>query len=425
MTSQSEIESTDLPKIELTEQTSDYVIFTACSVNYLDKAIAMCLSVLDHHPDARMVILLADGKRKISQSHSRISILWAQDIGFPDYLKCAFKYNIIEFNTALKPFVARHLLRSYETVIYLDPDVCVFSPLESVFSSLESHSAVFTPHATTPYIGEGRPRDRDLLRFGSCNLGFFAVKRSNSSDLMLRWWHDCCKVDCFYDPHQGLGVDQKWIDLVFSFFDDMKILKDIGLNVAFWNLHEREISSREGTWYVNDKIPLKFVHFSSFIEADEDAVADKQTRYAPGSRKDFSRVASIYRSYLIEAKNFSKVDDSSYSYGKFSNGDNVSAALRRFYAISEQTDIVNADDPFQDGGVVHKFALKNGLISKQPVSSLHANFKMQAGYSMQQRIITKAFRSALWILGPDRYFNLMRYLAHYSSLLNQSDLFHK
>ena len=355
-----------------------FAIFTACSVNYLSKAMAMCLSALDHEPQATPVILLVDGKRDVQLRDPRVRIVWAEDLGFPEYLKCAFKYNIIELNTALKPFAALHLLTSYERVIYLDPDVCVFSPLDSVFAGLGDHSGVFTPHALTPYDGGGRPSDRDLLRFGSNNLGFFAVRRSASAERMLRWWHERCRLECFYEPQLGLGVDQKWIDLAFAFFDDLGLLKDPGLNVAFWNLHERHLSHTSDGWRVNASIALGFVHFSSFVESDEQAVADKQTRHAVGSRPDFSLVATVYRDYLQRAKTLVQVADTRYSYGQFDNGDTVSPALRRFYAVSDRPEVQAAENPFAIHGPVFRFAREQGLVSPRPASTAHANFKVQA-----------------------------------------------
>ena len=385
----------------------------------------MALSALEHHPGYDIFILIVDGKRPVDIADSRIRLLWAEDLGFPDYLQSAFKYNIIEFNTALKPFAALYLLASYERVIYLDPDTCVFSPLTTVHAGLDKHAAVFTPHALSPYDGDGRPSDRDLLRFGAYNLGFFAVRRSESAQAMLRWWHARCHLDCFYEPHLGLGVDQKWIDLAFSFFDGMGILRDPGLNVAFWNLHERQISSTSEGWRVNNEAALGFVHFSSFVESDEQAVADKQTRYTVGSRPDFALAGGVYRNYLQRAKALVTVTDHGYRYGRFENGDAISAALRRFYATSDSPAIKAAANPFVSNGPVHRFAQEHRLISPEQAATTHANFKVQTKYSREQKIITSAFRLALRVLGPDRYFNLMRYLAHYSSLLNQGDILRK
>jgi hypothetical protein len=398
------------------------VIFTACSANYLCKAAAMALSALDHHSDVDLVILVVDGKRPASIADSRISLLWGEDLGFEDYLKTAFKYNIIEFNTALKPFAALYLLSSYDQVIYLDPDVCVFSPLSSVYAGLEVYDAVFTPHALSPYCGNGRPSDRDLLRFGSFNLGFFAVRRSHSAIEMLTWWHNRCRLECFYEPHLGLGVDQKWIDLAFAFFNGMGLLRDVGLNVAFWNLHERHLSHTAEGWRVNGDVGLGFVHFSSFVESEPSAIADKQSRYANGSRPDFTRAGNVYREYLDRSRLIVDISNTRYTYGEFEDGSAVLPSLRRFYAVCAEPNVLEASNPFATHGPVYKFACQHRLRSLKPSSAIHLNFKVQAHYSSQKKVLKYAFRVVLYLIGPERYFNLMRYLAHYSSLLNQGDL---
>lgn len=411
-----------LPDQSTADVRNGLVIFTACSVNYLAKAMAMCQSALKHHPDVDLIILLVDKKRPITQFDSRVRLLWAEDLGFPEYLQCAFKYNIIELNTALKPFTALKLLEDYEKVIYLDPDVCVFSPLASVISALAVHSTVFTPHALSPYSGSGRPSDQDLLRFGSCNLGFFAANDSADAQTLLKWWHRQCLANCFYEPQVGLGVDQKWIDLAPAFFDGVHILKDPGLNVAFWNLHERRLKKSPTGWLVNDVTPLGFVHFSSFVETDRDIIADKQTRNAPGTRPDFSEVGDVYRQYLSVGKDSVTVDNTNYGYAQFDNNVSISPSLRRFYAIYKEDRFKDCMDPFLATGPVYMFASLNNLLSFKPAVVSHTNFKATAGYLREQRIISAAFRWILKLLGPDRYFTLLRYLAHYSSILNQGDL---
>lgn len=398
------------------------VIFTACSVNYLVKAMALCKSALDHHPDVALVILLADKKRPVTLLDTRVRLIWAEDIDFPDYLQCAFKYNIIELNTALKPFTALKLLEVYEKVIYLDPDVCVFSPLTSIISSLDVYSTAFTPHALSPYCGIGRPSDQDLLRFGCFNLGFFAANDSDDAQMLLKWWHRQCLTKCFYEPQIGLGVDQKWIDLTPAFFNGVHILKDIGLNIAFWNLHERRLKKSSTGWLVNDVTPVGFVHFSSFVETDRTIIADKQTRHAPGTRPDFSEVGDVYRQYLDSAKKSVSVDNVNYGYAQFDNNLAISPSLRRFYALHKDDRFKDCSDPFMTNGPVYTFAGANNLLSFKPAIVAHANFKTTSGYSREQRIITKVFRWMLRLLGPDRYFTLLRYLAHYSSILNQADL---
>jgi hypothetical protein len=397
-------------------------IFTVCSANYLSKAIALALSAKTYEPECDFYVVISDAKRPIEVRCSWIKIVFASDMRVCDLLKRAFKYNIIEYNTSIKPALALGFLNKYSQVIYLDPDVLIFSALNTVFEGLEHFSILLTPHALSPYSGKGRPEDLDLLRFGSYNLGFFAVKRCEVSLRMLQWWDSQCINHCFYEPHVGMGVDQRWFDLVPSFFESVHIIRKVSVNVAFWNLHERQVKCSQNVWYVNDYIPLEFFHFSSFVESDENIVANKQTRYPSGSRDDFIKIAAVYREYLKRSKEAVQVASDDYSYNCFDNGMMISTALRRFYAVSTDLDLISAENPFASSSAVYDFAVKHRLLADSAPTVRYGDLKVQSAYRTEQRAIRIMFRLSLQILGPDKYFNLMRYLSHYSSLLNQNDL---
>lgn len=402
---------------------SNSVVFTACSVNYLCKAITLCRSVFDHNHGVDFVIIVADRKRPVVLNDSRIRLIWAEEIGYPEFLHCAFKYNIIELNTAVKPFFARMLLEEYEKVVYLDPDVYVFSSLDVIFDELNSNSVILTPHSLSPYEGDGRPNDQDLLRFGCFNLGFFAVNRSSSAHSLLMWWHHQCMNYCYYEPQAGLGVDQKWLDLVPAFFEDVLISKNPGLNVAFWNLHEREISRTEDArWLINGDHTLIFVHFSSFSAVDRTLVAEKQTRYEPGSRPDFMAVGDVYRTKIQSSTDLISVDNLDYGYSKFDDGTSISPTLRRFYSALREKCLNKNFDPFISTGELYSLACRNMLLTKNNAIVAHSNFKTINMYTKERKFISFGFRVMLKILGPDRYFSLMRYLSYYSSILNQADV---
>ncbi len=198
-------------------------------------------------------------------------------------------------------------------------------------------------------------------------------------------------------------------------------MRDPGLNVAFWNLHERQLTQEDDRWIVNGHAPLRFIHFSSFVEGDHDAVAGKQTRYLSGSRPDFANAAQTYRTYLSASKDSAVLAHQDYAYAHFGNGATISAALRRFYAISRHPDVSTVQDPFTSD-VVYRFAQVNRLLTPGRAVVGPHTFKAQSGYSRQQVAIGFVFRSVLRILGPDRYFLLLRYLSNYTSILNQTDI---
>lgn len=402
----------------------NYAALTICSINYVGKALVLIDSYVKHHPDHDIYLVLVDRKNDdIFIDRSNVKIIWAEDLGIPDFLKYAFTYDVIEFNTNVKPTALKLLLKSHEVVVYLDPDIKIYASLDPVFDALTSGASfVVTPHCNTPVLDGCKPDDLDFLKFGAFNLGFIAVNCCAEGLAFLDWWSERCLGHGFYEPQLGLGVDQKWVSLAPCYFPKMEILHDAGLNVAFWNLHERKLEARDGIWYVNQDTLLRFIHFSSFSENTPEVVAKKQTRFEPGSRPDFFLAAKVYANELLAnaSESFSK---HRYTFDYFDDGSYVTPALRRFYAVFKDTIFKDEINPYRSNGPVMRFGKSHRLVGAPGQAVKRQIFKDMNSYGSQIKIINMMLRFSLFILGPYRYFNLMRYLAHISSLRNQTSMF--
>jgi hypothetical protein len=390
--------------------------FTICACNYLDKASVVKATFLKHHPDFDFQIILVDKPMKTTPFETPFT--WAADLRIPQFLQMAFKYDVIELCTAIKPFVFNALLLKSDIVIYLDPDIMVFNRLSPVIDALADGTTdiTLTPHTTTPYADLQRPNDRDLLKFGCYNLGFIAARSSENAKMIMRWWSERLHENCFYDPTDSLAVDQKWMDLVPGFFTGVRVLRDPGLNLAFWNLHERTIEVASEGLLVNNSYPLRFIHFSSFPEDDPSLIARKQSRFKRGDRADFVRLALEYKREIDQFKSKHPIT-SQYSYDFFDDGRKISPLLRRLSAV--EGCLPSSDNPFSVDSAAYRYAIKHRLFlansqrSKLGFGQLENNKKADG-------VIRYAFGIALKILGPTRYWNFMRYLSHMSIIRNQA-----
>ena len=278
------------------------VACTICCNNYFAYATVLARSFLRHHPGGRFVICLVD-RRNASVPYPadpRIEVIEAEALGLDGFDALAFKYDVLEFNTAVKPFLLEWLLRQQgaERVLYLDPDILVLTPLDQLFARLDRTPLILTPHLTSPYLDEHHPREVDILRAGTYNLGFGGFAAHPQTWALLTWWQARLRDGCTRDVDKGFFVDQKWMDFVPSFFPDHEVVREPGYNAAYWNLHERSIGL-EGERFVVNGQPLRFFHFSGVDVQDLDAVSKHQSRCtlpATGALRD---LFEIYRVLLL------------------------------------------------------------------------------------------------------------------------------
>jgi hypothetical protein len=397
------------------------VICTICSLNYLSKAKVFLASSQLHNPKDDHVLVIVDRKQNIHID--AVQIIWAEELEIENFLQKAFCFDVIELNTNVKPTVLLYLLERYDMALYFDPDVYLCDSIDLIASELSDDAVLLTPHYTSPIQDNRKPNDWELLKFGVFNLGFIAVNRHHATTKpLLEWWSERCLALGFYEPQSGLAVDQKWLSLAPGFFTGIRVSRNLGLNVAYWNLHERNISFHENRWWVNQTIPLIFVHFSSFDVDNPSVIAKKQSRIPDNSRPDFLAIATVYRHAILEQSSLES-EKAAYGYSTFEDQRIISPTLRRLYAamLSEQPTIFSETNPFIIDSRIYHFTVKHNLFSQSEVKN--KNFR---DLDKETKIIHWALyglKILLRLLGPNRYFELMRFLAHISSIRVQGSVY--
>jgi glycosyltransferase involved in cell wall biosynthesis len=241
---------------------------TIVARNYLAQASVLAQSFNEHNPEFPFHILVIDGDESDRNCFGpSTQIVLPSDLPIETFAwhAMATSYDVMEFATAIKPKFLEYLLNdNTSSAIYLDPDIQVFSHLESIDEELTSTSVVLTPHCLFPIPRDGMETSEKTLRHaGIFNLGFVGVSQSGKE--FLSWWHERLQTEAVVDLANALFTDQRWVDFVPSLFP-CTILRDAGLNVAYWNLHERSLTKENNTIRVNgDK--LKFFHFSGLDPA--------------------------------------------------------------------------------------------------------------------------------------------------------------
>lgn len=282
-------------------------VFTLCSANYLAHAKTLGESVRRHHPAARFVIGLVDRvpaalPEGFLDGHEVLPVEQLAIAGFADM---AARYNVVELNTAVKPFYFEHLYAhpgDAEAVIYLDPDIVLFAPMEKILARLRTHQLVFTPHSCSADDSLNVIHyEMAMLTTGVFNLGFLATGRGEETARFLRWWQRRLFDHCYYRPGAGLFVDQLWTVLAPAYFESSLVERDPGHNTAYWNLFERRLARGPAGWVVNGAHPLIFYHFSNYNPTKPEKLANRAWPAVPtfAERPEMTPLFDDYRASLL------------------------------------------------------------------------------------------------------------------------------
>ena len=164
--------------------------FTICSRNFTPYARVLSASLRDHYPDAPFFAALADSAEShapFDRAAEPFTFIGLDELDLPQWREMAQRYNITEFNTAIKPFVFNHLLARNvaDVVVYLDPDIVVTSRMAELEDALAAGAeAVLTPHVLQP-AENVEVHDQKMLQFGIYNLGRAELASGSRSHVLV------------------------------------------------------------------------------------------------------------------------------------------------------------------------------------------------------------------------------------------------
>ena len=402
------------------------VIFTICAKNYLAQAYSLAESLKLHEANTDFFIIVSDFEDNIilNNEYTHLSPKILTEINIDDL---AFKYNVIEFSTAIKPFFINHFFnKNYEKVVYLDPDMYIYNNLNIIYNNLNKYDFIITPHIRKPYIHfQGSTSEEEILFVGIYNLGFFAIKNSQNGIDFTKWWKEKLRDQCYADKFDALHVDQKWLDFLPSFYpENVLIEKNASINMASWSIHEVEFKEVDEIYYVDEQ-PLLIFHFSGIDILDSTNINKKQTKFNLYNKPEYQKIFNNYRESVIKS-NFEYYNRLNYSYDFFDNGVFIDAYLRRIYRTlnAENKELLITLFGVGDKSLYQLFKTNKLLIGEK--SNKYNRLKKSIKNSDKKiQLFEKLLLLAKKIMGIKYYYILVRFMAAYSRFENQKFLVKK
>jgi hypothetical protein len=332
---------------------------TIVAKNFVPFARVLARSLKEQHPAVPIFAVVADRPDPtFAAADEPFETVLLDQLGIPDLQRVCFRYSRQQVSILAKPYLLRYLLKQgFSPAIFLDADILVLDSLQPLFDETAAHAIALTPHLLDPLPGIGRTgRELNILVAGVYNGGFIGTSRHASACRFLDWWADRLQTHCRHDTPAGMHFDQRWLDLVPALFDDVRVVRDAGCNVAYWNLPERDLELTPGGLRAGGG-PLRFFHFSGF-EPEHPGVV---TRYScRPTMRNIGAAAALFARYhdLLRAHEYFERSQSPYAFGSFDNGVPIPAVARLvFEQIGD--DAARFGNPFGAAGAASYFRWLN------------------------------------------------------------------
>ncbi|MGY3211147.1 hypothetical protein [Mucilaginibacter sp. HD30] len=402
------------------------VIFTICAKNYLSQALALKASLLETNPEKDFVIFVSDTQSGIED----VDVIFPHESWISDWQKMAFKYNVIEYSTAIKPFCINLLKEKYDKIIFVDPDTYATHSFDYIFQCLDSADIMITPHINNiQEVFTGAVSEEEILFVGICNLGFLAVKKSETLNKMIKWWMKRLHDKCYADKFDALHVDQKWFDFIPAFFPDkVHISHHCGINTAIWNLHERDLLLKDGKYFVknvdtDETYPLIFFHFSGFNPNNPTLINRRHPKYSLKTFPSFELLFNKYTKLLFES-GYDRFITLQYGYNTFNDFEKITPLHRRLFREIEK--VIECKNPFDINDSFYQIMKDDKLLTNTKISisfNSNPNIIRTRDKEIQKGILFLKFLKKL--IGIKFYNYILVFFTEYHRLERQTFLISK
>ncbi|MGV9359755.1 glycosyltransferase [Amycolatopsis sp. NPDC003731] len=198
--------------------------FVACTVVTRDRlgaAEVLAASYRAHHPGHEFTVLVADDGAAPGEL----------DLDPEEYFRLVTCHDGADLADVLRPLLLRSLLERFDVAVLLDTDIEVHAPFEDVSALAADHGVVVAAALLAPLPRDGlEPEDVPGVYDGFLAAGPAARP-------FLDHWADRARRR---PPHRTAAT-WRWPDLLPGTFEHL-VVRDPGLAVGYWNLHERSPS---------------------------------------------------------------------------------------------------------------------------------------------------------------------------------------
>jgi hypothetical protein len=375
-----------------------------CTRSHLPFARLLAADLARQEPGIPLRVVVADRASGDAIELPGTEVVGADELGAAELPFWRLAFDPWELCCALKPVaIERAFEGGAERVVYLDSDLELFASLDALLAPLEENDWVVVPHALELWPAEPRverfpPLGRSALP-GQLNAGLFAVRRSPAARHFLAQWGAAnLAPGACVGGWAGGWCEQQLFAWVLTAGGRVRVLDDPAHDVAFWNLHEREVRrERDAAGAESFRVggrPLASFHWSGFDVTDPKRIARHDPRRLGDRDEALGALSERYAARLREA---GWRGGAAAGPPRLPSGEAVTPRLRelvkRFAAV-----LPRDADPWEAAGERH---LARALLAPHPASGTLLPLLFSDVYAARADV-RQAFPQAPLV--PDRFF---------------------
>ena len=166
------------------------------------------------------------------------------------------------------------------------------------------------------------PTPADIFNSGLINAGSFAINLQRSTEFLRFWETANLAPGTFYDG-AGYQTDQQHLNWALVNVPGVCVLRSTRYNVAYWNLHERDLRTTAGAGldpqFQVDHQPLGFFHFSGFDVHDPLRLSQHDGRHSVYDLPAIAEILSWYSNRVLSCSHSHRLYKA-YRYDHLANG---------------------------------------------------------------------------------------------------------
>lgn len=230
----------------------NYKFCTLFDRNYIFRGLALYDSIVKFCFNFELWILCLDDDcynmlKKMNLKNTHLVLL--KNIEDEELLKAKSNRSYPEYCWTLGSFFTNYVMvnNDIDHIIYLDSDIYFFSSPESLYEEMGDASVLIIPHN---YEKKLRYLEN---KSGKYNVAFIIFKNNDCGKRVLSEWKDKCLDWCYNKYEEGKFGDQKYLDYWQNDYNCVYVSKNLGADVAPWNVSKYQIEKKENFVFANNQ----------------------------------------------------------------------------------------------------------------------------------------------------------------------------